>query len=154
MNTSFHVAALSGDQVRQAFPLIQATCPGTDLDSWRSFVEFFGSAPAGKGSGVLALHDTAGNICGVLAYRLDRDLQAGIMLAVHLFTAVDLINSLSTVRALLDAAEKCALELGCAGVQIRLSNDQPGLAARLRRLGLSSAAGLFWKKIDPAPTRS
>ena len=100
------------------------------------------------------MRDLAGYICGVLAYRLDQDLRAGAILAVHLFTAVDLVNSLRTVRALLDAAEMRALELGCAGVQVRLYNEQAGLASRSRSLGLSSEAGLFWKKIGSAQTRN
>lgn len=150
MNASFRVAALSGDQVSQAFPLIQATWPGADLASWVSYVAFFNGQSVAKRSGVLALHDQGGYICGVLAYQLDRDLRAGLILTVQLFTAVDLINSLKTVRALLDAAEARACELGCTGLQIRLYADQPGLASRLRALGLSSDASLFAKKIEPS----
>jgi hypothetical protein len=148
----FHVAALSGDQVPLALPLIQATWPSADLAAWGSFVASFDERVEPKRSGVIALHDGAGHICGVFAYRVDRDLQAGAILAVQLFTAVDVVNSLKTVRALLDAAKLRALELGCAGVQIRLSNDQAGLASRLRLLGLSSHAGFVWKEVDPAPS--
>src|SRR5206468_2852501 len=104
--------------------------------------------------GVLALRDSASCVCGVLAYRLARDLRAGPILAVELFTVADLANSLRTVRALLEAAEMQALEQGCAGIQLRLYNDQPALAARLRTLGLWSEAGLFWKTIDPLDTQS
>jgi hypothetical protein len=154
MAMSFHVAALSGDQVPLALPLIQATWPDVDLVSWQSFVEFYNDQTATKGSGVLALRDPAGCICGVLAYRLDRDLRAGATLAVHLFTAIGLVNSLTVARALLEVAHMRAIELGCVGVQIRLSNKQPGLASRLRTLGLSSEAGLFWRKIDPLQTRN
>jgi hypothetical protein len=154
MSMSFHVAALSGDQVPLALPLIQATWPGADLAAWGSFVAFFTERIEPKVSGVLALHDGAGHICGVFAYRVERDLRAGPTLAIQLFTAVDVVNSLRTVRALLDAADLRAHELGCAGVQIRLSNDQAGLASRLRVLGLSSQSGLFWKQVDPAQPSS
>ncbi len=154
MSLSFHVGPLSGEQVPLAFPLIQATWPGADLASWLSFVEFFNDHLATMGSGVLALRDQGGYICGVLVYRRDRDLRAGPILAVELLTAVDLVDSPRTVQALLDAAETRALELGCAGVQIRLHKDQAGLASRLRSLALVSEAGLFWKKIDPVQARS
>ena len=103
---------------------------------------------------MLALRDSVSCICGVVAYRLARDLQAGRVLAVELFTAADLANSLGTVRALLEAAEMQALELGCAGVQIRLYNDQHALASRLRTLGLLSEAGVFWKTIDTVHTQN
>jgi hypothetical protein len=154
MSVSFNVAALSGDQVPLAFPLIQATWPSADLASWQSFVEFFNDQIGAKRSGVLALRDPAGSICGVLAYRLSRDLQAGPILAVHLFTAVDLQNSLRTVRALLDAANMEALKLGCTGVQIRLRNDQTKLASRLRSLGMVPEASLLSKRTNSAPTRN
>jgi hypothetical protein len=148
MNVSFHVTALSGDQVPRAFPLIQATWPDAQLSAWQSFVEFFNDQAVTKASGVLALHDSSADICGILAYRRDWDLRAGQILAIHLFSAVDLVNSLRTVRALLDVADRRALELGCNAIQIRMHNDQLRLASRLRRLGLTCEFGLFWKKID------
>lgn len=147
MNDPFHVAALLGDSIPQAFPLVQATCPGVELASWKAFVESFSDRCSADG-GVLAAFSSAGYIGGVLAYRLDRDLRAGLVLDVQLFTPVDLLNSSRMVRALLDAAEWRASELGCAGLRIRLYNDQAGVAAHLRTLGLSPEAGLFWKKID------
>jgi hypothetical protein len=154
MSASFRVAALSDDQVPQAFPLIQATWPGADLPAWQSFVRFFNDRATAGSAGVLAVRDPAGSICGVLAYRLDRDLRVGFVLAVQLFTAVDLVNSPRTVHALLDAAEGRACELNCHRVQIRLYSDQSGLASRLRALGLSSEGGLFSKKIDRPKIRN
>ena len=56
------------------------------------------------------------------------ELLTGPILAVHLFTAIDVANSLLTIRALLDAAEAQALELGCAAVRIRLHDGQAELA--------------------------
>lgn len=154
MTVSFRVAALSADQVPQAFPLIQATWPSADLPAWENFVAFFNDHISAGNAGVLAIRDCSEAICGVLAYRLDRDLRSGRILAVQLFTAMDLINSPQTVRALLDAAEARAKELSCMGLQIRLYGDQGGLASRLRRLGLMSEGGVLWKKIDPPETRN
>lgn len=154
MSVSFHTVALSDDQVPLAFPLIQATWPGVDLTAWRSFVQFFRGQRAAAKSEVLTLCDSAGCRCGVIAYRLDHDLRVGRILAVHLFATIDLANSPQPVRALLDAAEIRASELDCEGIQIRLGQEQSGLASRLRTLGLSPEAGLFWKNIDPAPTRN
>lgn len=150
MSASFRISVLSGKSVAQAFPLIQATWPTADMGTWQSYVEFFNERTGGEDGGIVALHDTAGYICGVLAYRLDRDLHAGPFLSVHLFTAVDLLSSLRTVRALLDVAEARARALGCTGMQIRLHKEQTRLAARLRGLGLSSDHRLFWTDIDVA----
>jgi hypothetical protein len=154
MSASFRVATLSGDQVPQAFPLIQAIWPEADLASWRSFVQFFNRGEAAGKSGVLAVRDPADYIWGILAYRLDRDLRKGLVLTAQLFVAVDLTNTLRTAQAVVDVAEKRAAELGCTGVQIHLHKDRTGLASRLRALGLSSDASLFWKKIEPAQGRS
>jgi len=149
MNASFRIAGLTGKSVAQAFPLIQAIWPDIELRAWRSFVQFFDER-AGEGeTGVLALYDPAGYISGVLAYRLDHELRAGPVLAVHLFTPIDLATSLATVRALLDAAESRARVLGCSGMHIRLHKDQARLAARLNRLGMSSEHRLFWATVEP-----
>jgi hypothetical protein len=148
MTTSFDLITLSDDLVPQALPLIRATWPSVDLSSWRNFVQAFTGSAASPGSGVIGLRDQAGCLCGVLAYRPDWDLQAHPILAVHLFTAADLANTPRLVKALLNAAERRALELGCTGVEIRLSSGQTKLASRLRSLGLSSDAKLFWKEID------
>jgi hypothetical protein len=94
-----------------------------------------------------------GCFCGVFAYRVARDLLIGPILAVYLFTAVDVANSLRTIRALLVAAETRALELGCTAVRIRLCNGQAELASRLRTLGLASEIGQFWKKLDHRQSR-
>lgn len=149
MTISFDAITLSGDLVPQALPLIRATWPAVDLFSWRYFVESYIGPAAAPGSGMIGLRDDAGCLCGVLAYRRDRGLLGGPILAVHLFTAADLANSPRLVRALLNAAENRALELGCGAVQIRLSSDQTALASRLRALGLSPDAKLFWKPIGP-----
>lgn len=150
MNATFRVAALSDDQVPQAFPLIQATWPGADLPAWQKFVQFFNDRTSAGDAGVLALHDPAGYIGGLLAYRRDQDLLTGPVLAIHLFTALNLMNSPQAVRVLLEAAEARATGMGCKAIQIRLYSEQGWLAARLRTLGLSLEAGLFRKVIDSA----
>jgi hypothetical protein len=90
-------------------------------------------------------------ICGVVAYQLDWDLNVGLVLAVHLFTTADVMNSAQTVLALLEAAETRATHLGCKGLQIRLSGTQVRLGSRLSVLGLTSRAGLFWKTVSSRP---
>jgi hypothetical protein len=145
MNGSLHVDALSGNETDLAFALIQATWPWADLASWRHLVAFFNGQSE---AGTLAAHDAAKAVCGVLAYRLDRDLRAGRILGVPILAAADLMNSPRPVQALLDAVEMRASELGCAGVQIHLANEQTGLGSRLRQLGLTFRGNLFSKTID------
>jgi hypothetical protein len=84
---------------------------------------------------------------GLYVYELDRALFFGPVLAAHLFTAVDIVNSPQTVRALLDTAETQAIELGCTAMRIRLRNSQTALASRLHSLGLTPEAQ-FCKKVE------
>ena len=144
----FYQSGVMSDQLApQALPLVQATWPGVNLASWLSFVRFFnGEDPHAS---MLAMRDSAGYLCGILAYRRDRDLRDGLMLFISLFSAVDVANSLQTVRALLDIAKARASELGCAGVRIRLDKEQSRLADRLRSLGLSSESGLLCTYLSP-----
>lgn len=145
---NFDAVILSGELIPLTLPLVQATWPVTDMTSWRNYVEFFNSPLASQERGVVGLRDSAGCFCGLFAYRLDMDLLFGRILAVHFFTAVDVANSPSTIRALLDTAETQAFELNCAAVRIRLCNGQDELASRLCTLGLASEIGQFWKKVD------
>jgi hypothetical protein len=96
------------------------------------------------------MRDCADCICGVLAYRVEQDLRTGPVFSIQLFIAADILNSLSTVRALLDAAELSAFKLGCAAVQVRTSNDQAVTGAHLRALGLARDAYLSCRKIEAA----
>jgi hypothetical protein len=153
MRTSFDAVALSGELIPQALPLVRATWPGVDLAAWQNFVQFFSSPPL-PGTGVLGLRDSTDCLCGILAYQMVWDLEAGPVLAIHLFTAVDLANSPRTAQVLLDVAEMRAIELGCTRIQIRLARDQAGLASRLRQLGLSAGITMVWKDVQPGPPRA
>jgi hypothetical protein len=146
---SYQSGVMSDQLAPQALPLVQATWPEVDLLNWLSFVRFFNGETTGPESCILVMSDPSGHLCGILAYRLDHNLRDGLMLSIPLFTAVDVANSLQTVRALLDIAKARASELGCAGVQIRMDKEQSKLAARLRSLGLSSEAGLLCTHLRP-----
>jgi hypothetical protein len=145
---NFDTVILSGELIPLTLPLVQATWPVADMTSWRNYVEFFNNPAASPERGVVGLRDSAKCFCGLFAYRLDMDLLSGRILAVHFFTAVDVANSPSTIRALLDTAETRAFELNCAAVRISLCNGQDELASRLCTLGLASEIGQFWKKVD------
>jgi hypothetical protein len=140
MANRFEIVDLAGDQVARALPVVQATWPEVDLASWQGFVKGF-EAPAVPGrSGMLALRDASGGLCGLLAYRRDERLRGDAVLTVPLFAAIDLANAPHAVRALLDAAEALASELKCGHVEIRLHEEQGEFVSRLRSLGLTSDA--------------
>jgi hypothetical protein len=138
MQTSFVIERLTNEQASQAFPLVHASNPGIELPGWRDFVRFHNSQLPLDHSGVFAMRDRASCICGVFAYRLEQDLINGPIFSIQLFLAADILNSLSTVRALLDAAEVSASKLACTVVQVRLSKNQAMIGSQLETLGLAT----------------
>ncbi len=149
MRPSFSAFALSNELIPQTLPLIRATWPNVDLAAWRGYVQFFSGQAEPKVSGVSGLRDGAGCYRGLFAYQLERDLLLGPVLAVHLFTAVDIINSPRTAKVLLDCAEARAFDSGCVAMRIRLCGPQVEMASQLRSLGLSSDGGQFYKRVEP-----
>ncbi len=147
MSATFITMPVASDLVPETLPLVRASWPAVDLPTWRAYVEHFSMPVAPKVSGVHGLRDSAGCFCGLYVYELDHDLLLAPVLTIHLFTAIDILSSPQTVRALLDTAETQAVELGCTAMRIRLRNSQTALASRLHDLGLTPEAQ-FHKKVD------
>jgi hypothetical protein len=148
MTRSFAVAPLTSNQIALAFPLVQAVMPEIDLMRWRSFVGPFVAGEAAASSGAMVLSNEAGYLCGVLAYRRDRDLRHGAVLAVDLFTAMDLVRDQAAVQTLLEIAQMKAQELHCTATQIRIDCAQRLLAERFQAAGHRPSAMLFYKEVD------
>ena len=144
--TSFRTVALSEDQATLALPLAQVTWPEIDLEHWRHYIRSFGYGKRAP-SGILALRDAGDYFCAMFAYRVGPDVRRGLVLAVPLFTAIDLANSPKFAQRLLAAAEAKAHELGCSSLEIRLYRAQSNLAVQLRSLGLVDTAAIVSKAI-------
>jgi len=138
MQSVFAVERLTDERASHAFPLVQASNPGIELPAWLDFVRFHNSQFPADNSGVMAMRDSTDCFCGVFAYRIEQDVRNGRIFSIQLFVAADIMNSLSTVRALLDAAETSASKLVCAAVQVRLSKDQAVMGSHLETLGLAT----------------
>lgn len=148
MTRRFTTFALPPDLVSVAFPLVSAAMPAVDLATWRSFVQpMINAEPIGS-AGVIGLRNEAGYLCGLMVYRIDRDLKNGATLAVDLLVALDLVNVTAAGRALLQAAEAKALERHCAGIHIRLGSEQKTLAECLDASGYRSSANLYRKGVS------
>ena len=143
----FHASALAGDDVRLALPIIQVTRPGTTMTSWLEFSAYFDIGDENR-AGILALRDAADVICGVVAYRIEHGLQEARQFSAHLFTAVDLSNSLRTVQLLLDVITAHARQLQCRSLQIRVDPRQTELADRMPILGMTASGILFGKPVE------
>jgi hypothetical protein len=146
---SVRPTSLAGSSMAEALPLVQVTWRGVDPQSWRHYLGFIAQRAQECRAGALELRDGADYLNGLAVYERERDLQHGHVLTVHLFTALDLVNSTAPARVLLDAVIDLAKDLDCSGVQIRLYDEQPALRTRLRRFGLVERAGYLWKRIVP-----
>jgi hypothetical protein len=149
MTRSFTTFTLSPDLVSVAFPLVNAAIPTVDLATWQRFVQPMTNADLVGSEGVIGLRNEAGYLCGLMVYRIDRDLKNGVTLAVDLLVALDLVNVIAAGRALLQAAEAKALELHCSGIHIRLGSEQKALADCLNAGGYRPSANLYCKKVAP-----
>lgn len=148
MARSFSMLPLSAGEIGPAFPLVNAAYPTVDLARWRRFVEPLVEASASSSAGASGMRNEAGYFCGLMAYRVDRDLQYGLLLVVTLFVALDLVDETAAVRALLDAIEAKARELDCVAVHIRLGGEQSSLAKNVKAAGFRAEAQLFSKPVE------
>src|SRR5579863_3240693 len=132
----FTTVSLNDRRIAEALPLIRTSWPGVGLDAWHTFVQSFKGKSLPAPSGVIALIDGSGGLCGVLAYRRELDLGDGPIFFVRLFSAIDLRNSSIPVRALLNAAIARVQRHGCRSIHICLTPEQAQLEHRIRSLGV------------------
>jgi hypothetical protein len=147
MARSFASFTLSPDEVGVVFPLVNAVLPDVELATWQSFARHFTDKPPATQRGAIGLRNAAGYVCGLLIYRTTRDLRYGSVLAVDLFTALDLVNEEAAALTLLEAAEAKARELACSATFIRLDVAQKALLQRFVARGLRPAASLFCQQV-------
>ena len=128
----FAARDLAPAEIPYALPLVRATWPAMDHNAWRDFTVSF-CADSTLNPAITALSDPGGGLCGLFASRID-DLRGKRVLAVPLFTVIDIGNSLEPVRALVAAVEAKAADSNCSAIDIRLGQGQAGLRKRLLQL--------------------
>jgi hypothetical protein len=145
----FVAANLTHGQISEALPLIRATWPNIDLETWRNFAKTFTDQTT---AGAVALIDASSALCGILVYRLEPDLHDGPIFSVPLFSAVDMHNSRAPVGALLEAAIERARDTGCRCLHIRLRPEQGAMVRSVATLGLTHAAGVYRLTLGARPS--
>jgi hypothetical protein len=136
MPRAFKIATLESASRAQAFPLLRATWPDLNFEDWLSFADRFANS-TDMSTGLVGLSDDSGALCGLFAYRIGHTLRDERILAIPLFTAMDMANSLEPVQVLLNAVKERAELCHCPHLRIELDSEQAGLANRLHRLGTS-----------------
>ena len=120
--------------------------PEVGLPQWKSFAASMTDGSA-RSRGVFGVAGGGGYLCGVLAYRTDRDLRDGRTLVIELFMALDIVNQAAAVQSLLDIAETTARERDCVAIHIRADGNHKFLTEKIRAAGYSSDARLFHKPV-------
>jgi hypothetical protein len=151
MTRSFSSFALTTDDIGAVYPLVRATVPEVDLGTWQSFARRLVDEEAPGTGGVVGLRNGAGYVCGLFAFRPDRNLRHGAVLAVDLFIVLDLVSEADATQALLLAAETKARELNCRAVHIRVDSTQRSILDRMAAAGHRREGALFCKPLEPAP---
>ena len=149
MARAFTTSALSADDIGIAFPLIHAALPDVALATWRDFARGFVGLPAPFPAGAIGLRNEAGYLCGVLTYRIDRDLRHGMALSVDIFAALDVTGEAAAMRALLHAAEAKAQELRCAAIRIHIEGRNRKQPRQFAASGFRQQASVFAKELAP-----
>lgn len=149
MARAFTTSSLAAEDVDVVFPLIHAALPDVSLATWRDFARGFVGLPSPYPAGAIGLRNEAAYLCGVLTYRIDRDLRHGTVLSVDIFAALDVTGEEAAMRALLLAAEAKAHELRCGVARIQIEGSAGGRAQRLAASGYRQQASVFCKELTP-----
>ncbi|HXG81775.1 MAG TPA: hypothetical protein VNJ05_08235 [Sphingomicrobium sp.] len=143
----FYVDGLKPAQADDAYPLIRAIAPEVSLDAWRDYVQ-----RRYRSGGLLGLRSESGAVVGVLSYRLGERMRHGQVLALDDFVTFELSQAAPGRTALLEAAEKLALELGCTGLELRVgsrgfADEHNAKAQGWTSLGLALDSVIFVKPL-------
>jgi hypothetical protein len=154
MARTFTAFSLGADELGIVFPLVQAVLPQLELATWRWYMQPLSEQSEPSSCGAIGLRNAAGYVCGLLTYRAERDLRCGTVLAVDLFTTLDLVSERPATFALLEAAELKARELACTRIHIHLDDAQTSIANRLGLAGYHIEAARHCRMVSPTPPTS
>jgi hypothetical protein len=154
MVRSFTAAPLSAEDIAVTFPVINAALPAVDFATWRRFARGLVDLPSPYPAGGACLRNEGGYVCGVMTYRIDRDLRDGTALNVDVFAALDVTGEDAATRALVQVAEEKARELRCTAIRVHLETGGDGLAQRFLAGGYRHQATVFGKRLATAPVEA
>jgi len=118
MHLEFATRPLTKALIDKAYPFAPALGLA-DLASWRAFVASYTDSKT-PDAGVIAAENPHRYLSGLLFYQVNRHNQEGAALVCDPFVVADLPRYATPVRALLEAADKIALERGCKWVRVVL----------------------------------
>jgi hypothetical protein len=119
---------LEGEQIEQAYPVVQAMCTDLSLCQWSGFARaMVGAAPAILDSGIIAARGAHDYIQGVFSYVIAPDLCHGRSLLADNFVALDMRTNSVVASALIRAMCVLARERGCATIHAVVPDEHAAL---------------------------
>jgi hypothetical protein len=135
MHRDFVIKPLRDRLIEKAYPFA-AVLGLHDPKRWRAFVQSYN---ASGGSGAIVAENSHGYVCGVLFYQVNRHDKDGAALVCDPFLVADLPRYETPVRALLEAADRIAVDLRCKWVRVVL----PASGDPLNAEGIGCEGALF-----------
>ncbi len=150
----FTVSDLPAKQLRQAYPLIEASGTSWTLDQWLQYANGLCHDPDQRG-GILSIQNSARYVYALVAYRIETCKSGGQILEVEHFCMVGLFNG-SIGPPLVQALEQRAKEKNCSEIRVDapegadtmgwISRQMPG--GLLRKLGYTGEANSLTKALQ------
>lgn len=148
---SLRTKRLTPDMVRQAYALVQLSMPEVALGDWLAFARPLADSRT-RARGIMSVLDERAYILGLCRYRVERGPAHRRTLTTDHVIVYDLLDRDEPARALVNAVEILAQELGCTSVSIHvphtdLASPKSRLAESLRSSGHRLQAYLMQKPI-------
>ena len=132
MRRQFIARPLDPGSADRAFAVARNAVLGLSLAEWRRFLEESARGRTG-GGGVLAVQNRLGIIQGLCRYAFEPTLGRGRVCTAEVLVALDLVDEVPVVLALIQGLEDLARRKGATALRSRLAQDAP-LNARLLAL--------------------
>jgi hypothetical protein len=143
MIRSLAAANLRSADLEPAFALVQALHPTLSMASWRAFAVPLVDEQPSAPRGLIGIRNEAAYLCGLFVYRVENDLQHERAVVVDVIAAFDTLDVKAVIRAMVEAMQSTAHQLGCRIVRIRVTHGQDSLALYLVSNGLASDGHLM-----------
>lgn len=145
---AFTVTTLAQDEARSVYPLIREAVPGLELAAWLRFARQLTQVRRASVGGIVVARRTGRAFpCGLFCYRVDQDLERGRVLVADHFVAVDLLDPLAVLAALVGELESLGRRFDCVAVRSVVHRANGEVAGGLSAAGHEPEGLLLFKPL-------
>ncbi|HUZ65368.1 MAG TPA: hypothetical protein VMU82_16815 [Acetobacteraceae bacterium] len=145
----FLVENLTRNQIPLAYPLVREVLPALEPRQWTRLARRLTDPHRASQAGILVVRRRAQPFpCGLVCYRREHDLIHHAMLTAEYFIALDVLDPLPALSALVVELEGIANRLGCRAIRCILQGSALDLAPPLLAAGHQRGGSLLLKVFD------